>query len=116
VDILFGIGGAPEGVLAAAALKCLGGDIQGRLKPRNDEEIARAKKMGITDIQKVFSLEELAKGHVMFAATGVTQGDFLNGVRYFGGGAYTHSVVMRSLSGTVRYIEAKHHFKTKPNY
>ncbi len=116
VDILFGTGGAPEGVLAAAALRCLGGDMQGRLKPRNGEEIVRAKKMGIEDINKVFKMDELAKGHVMFAATGVTHGDFLKGVRYFGGGAHTHSVVMRSLSGTIRYIEATHHFKTKPKY
>ncbi|MCP5468272.1 MAG: class II fructose-bisphosphatase [Deltaproteobacteria bacterium] len=114
VDILFGIGGAPEGVLAAAALKSLGGDMQGRLKPRNEEEISRAKKMGIEDINQVFKLEDLAKGDVMFAATGVTNGDFLNGVRYYGGGAYTHSVVMRSLSGTVRYVEARHNFKRKP--
>lgn len=114
VDMLLGIGGAPEGVLSAAALKCLGGDFQGRLKPRNQEEIERAKKMGISDIDKVFKLEELAKGDVMFAATGVTNGDFLKGVRYFGGGAFTHSVVMRSFSKTVRYIEATHDFKTKP--
>jgi fructose-1,6-bisphosphatase II len=116
VDILFGIGGAPEGVLGAAALRCLGGDFQGRLKPRNQEEIDRAKKMGIEDIHRVFKIDELASGHVMFAATGVTNGDFLKGVRFFGGGAQTHSLVMRSLSRTVRYIEATHHFDTKPNY
>ncbi len=116
VDILFGIGGAPEGVLAAAALRCLGGEIQGRLKPRNQEEIDRAKKMGVKDINQVFKIHDLASGHVMFAATGVTNGDFLKGVRYFGGGASTHSMVMRSLSGTTRYIEAIHHFDTKPNY
>ena len=116
VDILFGIGGAPEGVLAAAALRCINGDMQGRLRPRNDDEIARAKKMGITDINKVYKIDELAHGHLMFAATGVTNGDFLKGVRYFGGGASTHSLVMRSLSGTVRYIEAVHHFDTKPKY
>lgn len=116
VDILFGIGGAPEGVLAAAALRCINGDMQGRLKPRNDEEIARAKKMGIEDIHKIYKMEELAFGDVMFAATGVTNGDFLKGVRYFGGGAFTHSLVMRSLSGTTRYIEAVHHFETKPKY
>ncbi len=116
VDILFGIGGAPEGVLGAAALRCLGGDFQGRLKPRNQEEIDRARKMGIEDINRVFKIDELASGHVMFAATGVTNGDFLKGVRFFGGGAHTHSLVMRSLSRTVRYIEATHHFDTKPNY
>ncbi len=117
VDILFGIGGAPEGVLGAAALRCLGGDFQGRLKPRNNEEIERAKKMGIDDINRVFKINELASGRdVMFAATGVTNGDYLKGVRFFGGGAHTHSLVMRSLSRTVRYIEATHHFETKPNY
>ncbi len=116
VDILFGIGGAPEGVLAAAALRCLGGDIQGRLKPRNQEEIDRARRMGIEDIHRVFKIDELAHGDVMFAATGVTNGDYLKGVRFFGGGAHTHSLVMRSLSRTVRYIEATHHFDTKPKY
>ncbi len=116
IDILFGIGGAPEGVLAAAALRCTGGDMQGRLKPRNDEEIERAKKMGVTDINKIFMLEELASGDVMFAATGVTYGDFLKGVRFFGGGAETHSLVMRSATGTIRYITARHHFDKKPDY
>lgn len=116
VDICLGIGGAPEGVLAAAALKCLKGDMQGRLRFRNDEEIARAKKMGITDLEQVYNIEGLAKGDVMFAATGVTNGDLLKGVRYVGGGAYTHSVVMRSYSMTVRYIEARHDFKTKPHF
>jgi len=116
VDILFGIGGAPEGVLAAAALRCLGGDFQGRLKPRNDQETQRAKKMGVEDIHRVFKLEDLASGHVMFAATGVTNGDYLKGVRYFGGGAHTHSMVMRSQSKTIRYIEATHHFESKPHY
>ncbi|HCU24105.1 MAG TPA: class II fructose-bisphosphatase, partial [Deltaproteobacteria bacterium] len=117
VDILFGIGGAPEGVLAAAALRCLGGDIQGRLMPRNAEEIERAKRMGIDDIRRIFKLDDLASGRdVMFAATGVTNGDFLKGVRFFGGGAHTHSMVMRSLSRTVRYIDADHHFDTKPHY
>jgi len=116
VDILFGIGGAPEGVLAAAALRCLGGEIQGRLKPRNDQETQRAKKMGVEDINRVFKIEDLAQGHVMFAATGVTNGDYLKGVRFFGGGAHTHSLVMRSQSKTLRYIEATHHFETKPHY
>jgi fructose-1,6-bisphosphatase II len=116
VDMLLGIGGAPEGVIAAAALRCCGGDMQGRLKPRNEDEITRAGRMGITDIDRVYSLEELAHGDVMFAATGVTNGDFLKGVRYVGGGAKTHSVVMRSKSGTVRYLESTHHFHRKPNY
>jgi len=116
VDVLMGIGGAPEGVIAAAAVRCIGGDMQGRLKPRNDKEIERAKKMGIPDVNKVFTLEELARGHVIFAATGVTSGDFLKGVRFFKGGAETNSVVMRSKSRTIRYITSVHHFEHKPNY
>lgn len=115
VDVLFGIGGAPEGVLAAAAIRCVGGDLQGRLVPRNEEEAERAKAMGIEDLDKIFTLEELAKGDVMFAATGVTSGDFLKGVRFFKGGAMTHSVVMRSKSGTIRYIESEHRFDRKPD-
>jgi fructose-1,6-bisphosphatase class II len=116
IDILFGIGGAPEGVLAAAALRCVGGDMQGRLKYRNDEEKVRAEKMGVKDHEKVYRVDELAQGHVMFAATGVTDGAFLKGVHFYGGGASTHSVVMRSKSGTVRFIEADHTFDRKPNY
>lgn len=116
IDVAMGIGGAPEGVLAAAALKCLEGDMQGQLKFRNEEEKQRARKMGLDDLEKVFGIEDLAKGDVMFAATGVTNGDLLKGVRYFGGGAHTHSVVMRSYSMTVRYVEARHNFKKKPNF
>lgn len=116
VDVLMGTGGAPEGVLAAAAIRCVGGDFQGRLRPRNDEEVKRANAMGIEDLDKIFGLEELASGDVMFAATGVTSGDFLKGVRFFGGGAATHSVVMRSKTGTLRYIESVHHFDRKPNH
>jgi fructose-1,6-bisphosphatase class II len=116
IDLLMGIGGAPEGVLAAAALRCVGGDMQGRLKPRNDEEIERAKKMGITDINKKFYIEELAAGDVMFAATGVTDGDYLQGVHFFPGGATTQSVVMRSSTRTIRIINATHYFEHKPNY
>jgi fructose-1,6-bisphosphatase II len=116
VDVLMGIGGAPEGVIAAAALRCVGGDMQGRLKPRNDDEIIRAKKMGIKDINKIYHIEELAKGDVMFAATGVTDGDFLRGVRFFGGGAESHSVVMRSKTRTIRYVTTTHYFKHKPSY
>ncbi|EKD42438.1 MAG: hypothetical protein ACD_73C00155G0004 [uncultured bacterium] len=108
VDILMGIGGAPEGVIAAAALRCVDGEMQGRLKFRNDDERARAKKMGIVDENKIYKLNELASGDVMFAATGVTNGDFLRGVRFFGGGASTHSLVMRSKTETIRYIKAKH--------
>jgi fructose-1,6-bisphosphatase II len=116
VDVLMGTGGAPEGVIAAAAIRSVGGDMQGRLMPRNDEEIARAQKMGVKDIKKIYTVEELARGEVMFAATGVTTGDFLKGVRFFGGGAETHSVVMRSKTGTVRYIQSTHKFDKKPSY
>ena len=116
IDLLLGIGGAPEGVLAAAALRCVGGDMQGRLKPRNEHEIERAKKMGIPDINKKFSIEELAAGDVMFAATGVTDGDYLQGVHFFPGGATTQSVVMRSRSRTIRVINTTHYFEHKPNY
>jgi fructose-1,6-bisphosphatase class II len=116
IDLLLGIGGAPEGVLAAAALRCVGGEFQGRLAPRNDEEIERAKRMGVTDIKKKFQIEELAAGDVMFAATGVTDGDYLRGVHFFPGGATTQSVVMRSKTKTVRVINASHYFEHKPNY
>jgi fructose-1,6-bisphosphatase II len=116
IDILLGSGGAPEGVLAAAALRCTGGEFQGRLIYRNDGEKDRARAMGVTNLDKKWSITELAKGDVMFAATGVTTGDLLKGVRYFKGGAHTHSIVMRSKSGTVRMIEAEHHFDRKPNY
>ncbi len=116
IDLLLGIGGAPEGVLAAAALRCVGGDMQGRLKPRNEHEIERAKKMGIMNINKKFSIEELAAGDVMFAATGVTDGDYLQGVHFVSGGATTQSVVMRSKSRTIRVINATHYFEHKPNY
>jgi len=114
VDMYVGSGGAPEGVLAAAALRCIGGQFQGRLLFRNDDEKARAARWGVTDLNKKYSLTELASGNVMFAATGVTDGAMLKGVRRFPGGATTHSVIMRSKSGTVRYIEAHHNFKHKP--
>jgi fructose-1,6-bisphosphatase II len=116
VDILLGIGGAPEGVLAAAALRCMGGDMQGMLKPRNADEAARARKMGIADLDRVYGVEDLASGDVMFAATGVTDGFLLRGVRLTGRGAETHSVVMRSRSGTVRFIRARHRFEGLPRY
>ncbi len=116
IDMLMGTGGAPEGVIAAAAVRCMGGDMQGQLKFRSEEEALRAEKMGIRDRGRIYGLHELAQGHVMFAATGVTEGSLLRGVHFFGGGATTHSVVMRSKSGTVRFIEARHHFDTKPAY
>jgi len=114
VDIYMGSGGAPEGVLAAAALRCIGGQMQGRLVFRNDDERGRAARCGIKDLARKYGLEDLARGDVMFAATGVTNGQMLKGVRRFSGGAYTHSVVMRSKSGTVRYIEAFHNLDRKP--
>ncbi len=113
IDMYMGIGGAPEGVLAAAALRCIGGQMQGRLAFRNDDEKVRAGRMGITDLGRIYSVEELAKGDVMFAATGVTDGTMLRGVRRFPGGIVTHSIVMRAKTGTVRLIEAEHHLHRK---
>ncbi len=113
VDIYMGSGGAPEGVLAAAALNCIGGFMQGRLLFRNDDERSRARRCGITDFERKYALYDLAHGEVMFAATGVTTGTMLQGVRRFAGGAVTYSMVMRSKSGTVRIIEAQHNFKRK---
>ncbi len=113
VDMYLGTGGAPEGVLAAAALQCIGGQMQGRLVFRNDDEKARGRRWGITDFNRKYALDELACGDIMFAATGVTTGAMLRGVRRFGHGAFTHSLVMRSKSGTVRYIEAIHNFERK---
>ena len=116
VDMLMGIGGAPEGVLAAAALKCMGGDMQARLVFMNDHERERAVMMGITDFERIYNAEDMARGNVFFAATGVTNGDLLKGVRYFSGGAETHSVVMRSKSRTVRFVTTLHYFDYKPLY
>jgi len=113
IDIYMGAGGAPEGVLAASALRCIGGQMQGRLIFRNDDERERARRFGITDFKRKYSMLDLAHGDVMFAATGVTNGSMLRGVRRFPGGAVTHSLVMRSRSGTVRYIEAHHDFTRK---
>src|SRR5205085_7838846 len=110
VDIYLGTGGAPEGVLAAAALRCIGGQMQGRLLFRNDDEKARAARWGVKDLNRVYKLLDLAKGNGMLAATGVTTGPMLNGVRRYAGGAITHSMVMRSKTRTVRYIDAHHHF------
>ena len=113
IDIYMGSGGAPEGVLAAAALRAIGGQMQGRLLFRNDDEKARARKWGIKDLNRKYSMLDMAKGDVMFAATGVTNGSMLKGVRRIAGGAFTHSVVMRSKTGTVRYVETKHDFTRK---
>ncbi|NNG05065.1 MAG: class II fructose-bisphosphatase [Inquilinus sp.] len=116
VDMYLGIGGAPEGVLAAAALRCIGGQMQGRLTFRNDEEKTRAQRYGIEDLTKIYNMSEMASGDVMFAATGVTTGPMLRGVRRFASGAVTHSIVMRSKSGTVRVIEARHNFTRKTGF
>ena len=116
IDIYMGSGGAPEGVLAAAALRCIGGQFQGRLLFRNDEERTRAQRIGIQDLNRKYDLLELASGDVMFAATGVTSGTMLRGVRRFAGGGYTHSMVMRSKSGTVRTVEAWHNFDRKTGF
>ncbi|HEV8015872.1 MAG TPA: class II fructose-bisphosphatase [Stellaceae bacterium] len=114
VDIYMGSGGAPEGVLAAAALRCIGGHMQGRLLFRNDDERSRAHKWGVTDLNRKYALLDLAHGEVMFAATGVTAGSMLQGVRRFSGGATTQSIIMRSKTGTVRLIDATHNFNRKP--
>ena len=113
IDIYMGSGGAPEGVLASAALRAIGGQIQGRLLFRNDDEKARARKWGITDLNRKYSMTDMAKGDVMFAATGVTSGSMLKGVRRFHNGAETHSIVMRSKTGTVRWVSAHHNFTIK---
>jgi fructose-1,6-bisphosphatase II / sedoheptulose-1,7-bisphosphatase len=114
VDIYLGTGGAPEGVLAAAALRCIGGQMQARLLFRNDDERGRATRIGIKDLNRKYDMLDLAKGDVMFAATGVTDGTMLRGVRRFHGGGMTHSMIMRSRTGTVRFIEATHDFTRKP--
>ncbi len=114
IDVYVGNGGAPEGVLAAAALQCIGGSMLGRLIFRNDDEKARAERWGIKDLNKIYTTDDLAKpGNVMFAATGVTDGTMLRGVRRYPGGASTSSIIMRSRSGTVRRVEATHNFERK---
>lgn len=116
VDLVIGTGGAPEGVLAAAAIKCLGGDMQARLVFTTDEERQRAPQMGISDLTRVYGVEDLASGDVFFAATGVTSGALLKGVRYFAGGAETDTLVMRSKSRTLRFIRSLHTFEHKPGF
>lgn len=107
-DILMGIGGAPEAVITAAAIKCMGGEIQCKIWPRNDEERALIQEQGL-DAERIYLTDDLVRGdEVFFAATGITPGEFLKGVEYFGGGARSHSVVMRATSGTTRYIDAIH--------
>ena len=116
VDLLLGIGGTPEGIISACAIKCLGGTIQGRLWPRNDEERAKAIDQG-HDLDRVLGCDDLVRGNnVFFVATGVTDGELLRGVRYRAGGATTHSLVMRSRSGTIRYVESQHQLKKLMTY
>ena len=115
VDMYMGTGGSPEGVLAAAALRCIGGQMQTRLKFRNDLEINRAKKVGIKDLNKIYNLDDLAAGDVMFAATGVTDGNMLKGVKNKGGDAFTESIVMRSSTQTIRKIKAQHKLSQEKN-
>ena len=115
IHVCLGTGGAPEGVLAAAALKCMGGGFMGRLKPRNESEAQRARDMGFGDLNRVLGLDDLAPGkHLMFVATGITDGDLVRGVRFFGNAARTHSILMHSTSGTVRFIESVHRLGAKP--
>jgi fructose-1,6-bisphosphatase class II len=116
IDLLLGIGGAAQGIIAAAALVCVGGEMQARLKPRNEHEAGELRAIGLFDLQKKYRLDELASGAVMFAATGVTPGDYLPGVRYVKGGAVTNSVIMRSATRTLRFIEAHHRFDREPEY
>ncbi len=114
IDVLMGIGGAPEGVISAAAMKCLGGDFQGQLRWRSEEEKERARKMGVEDFDRIYRMEDLAKGSVMFVASGVTSGPLLKGVRFQSGGrCTTQSIVMRSATRTVRTIEAVHYLQNK---
>jgi len=116
IDILMGVGRAPQGVLTAAALKCLGGEMQARFAPRNEAEARELRSLGENERKRKYGLDDLAAGNVMLSATGVTAGDFLAGVRYVKGGAITNSVVMRSATGTIRLIEAHHHFDRAPTY
>ena len=116
VDMHIGVGGAPEGVLAAAALGAVGGQMQARLVLRSDDERAMAAQRGIKDFSHIYSLNELARGDVMFAATGVTDGAILRGVRRYPGGAMTHSMVIRARSGTLRFIETRHNWRRKTGF
>ena len=113
IDMYYGIGGAPEGVLAAAALQCIGGSIEGKLLFSNDDEVMRAKKTGITDLDKIYSLKDLASGDIMFSATGVTDGTMLKGIKITKDYAETYSIVMRSKTGTIRHINGEHNFNIK---
>ena len=117
IDMMMGKGGAPEGVIAAAAIKCMGGDMQGRLVPETEEEVRRVHEMGIDDVNKVLTLDDLVStDDVYFVATGVTNGDMLKGVRFTEKYAVTHTVIMRGVTGTIRFIEAYHDYDRKPAY
>jgi fructose-1,6-bisphosphatase II len=116
IDMLLGIGGSQQGIMTAAALRCAAGDMQARLIARNSDEKEKARQCGIEDLAKIFTIEEMASGSVMFAGTGVTNGDYLRGVRFYRGGATTHSVVMRSRTHTVRSLKSEHRFDLKPEY
>jgi fructose-1,6-bisphosphatase class II len=116
IDLMMGIGRAPQGILAAAALKCLDGEMQARLKPRNETEAQQLREVGVFEFGRKYPLADLVRGNVILAATGVTPGDYLHGVRYLKGGAITNSVVMRSQTRTVRFMEAHHRFDRKPCY
>ncbi len=117
IDMMIGRGGAPEGVIAAAALKCLGGDMQARLWAENPEELKRVKEMGIEDIDHVLTLDDLVKtDDVVFTATGITDSELLPGVRFNSRCAVTNTLVIRGITGTVRFIEASHYYETKPKY
>jgi fructose-1,6-bisphosphatase II len=115
IHVSMGTGGAPEGVLAAAALKCMGGGFMGRLKPRNEREAERARAMGFGDLDRVLGIDDLAMGqNIVFAATGITDGDLVRGVRFFGNNARTHSIVMHSQSGALRFVECVHRLGARP--
>lgn len=113
IDIYMGIGGAPEGVLAASALRCIGGQMQGRLTPLSEDERKRATAMGLTDLSPKYSIEEMARGDVIFAATGVTDGSLLDGVRFGAKALETHTVIMRAATKTVRWLKTRHHVASK---
>ncbi len=116
IDLLMGIGGAPEGVIAAVGLKCLGGDFQGRFVVRSGDDSVKLREAGFEELDKVYELEHLASGQVMLAATGVTDGQILRGVRFESGGATSNSLAVRSKSGTVRFLETQHRFEHEPIY
>ncbi len=116
IDMLLGTGGSQQGIMTAAALRCAAGDMQARLMPRNPTDAQKARDLGIEDLGKIYTIEEMASGSVMFACTGVTHGDYLRGVRFFRGGATTNSVVMRSRTHTVRFLKSTHRFDLKPEY